>query len=232
MLVTAGPTREPIDSIRYIGNNSGGRLGYDLAAALLEHGATVFLVSGPVKVDLQHPLLTVEKVNTACEMYMACCRYFETIDIAVFAASLSDYRPKEICTRQINANEESISIKMVRNIDVAAAFANVKDDNQLTVGVTADPDDSLELAMKKMTKKNLDLFVLNPMKAGVPRYQPCLSNVSIIKKNYGIQLLSPLKSKREKINEIVGVINCAYEEKIAVYTEKYRFTGAVSSPIC
>ena len=212
VLVTAGPTREPLDPVRYISNQTGGKLGFDIAAAMLQEGARVFLVSGPVKVELNHPDLTVVKVNTAYEMYMACCRFFEDADIVVFAAAVSDYRPKEIFGKKMEHNEEVFTIKMVRNIDIAGAFANVKG-RQVTVGATADQDDNIQKAMSKMDRKNLDLIILNTIGSESIRHNFDLQNVSIIRNDYSVQPLSPLKSKAEKINDIVEAIALAYAEK-------------------
>lgn len=214
VLITAGPTREPIDQMRYISNHTGGRMGYEIASAMLGEGATVFLVSGPVKIKLEHPQLTVEKVNTACEMYLACCRYFEAIDIAVFAAAVSDYKPKDLCYKQISVSEEQITIKMVKNMDVAAAFAGVKDARQLTVGVTTNQDDNIVRAMNKMVGKNFDMIVLNKLNKDSLRFQNDLNNVSIINNDFSVQSLSPLKSKPEKISDILEAIANAYEAKM------------------
>ena len=212
VLVTAGPTREPLDPVRYISNQTGGKLGFDIAAAMLQQGASVFLISGPVKVDLNHPDLTVVKVNTAYEMYMACCRFFEDADIVVFAAAVSDYRPKEMFCKKIEHNEEVFTIKMVRNIDIAAAFANVKG-RQLTVGVTADEGDNVQKAMSKMDRKNLDLIILNTVSSEAGGYNFDLQNVSIIRSDYSVQPFSSLKSKAEKIRDIIDTIAFAYQEK-------------------
>src|SRR5947209_8475695 len=96
ILITAGPTREAIDPVRYISNHSSGKMEYAIAEAFLQHGAKVFLVSGPVCISLTHPNLTLVKVNSADEMYLACCRFFESIEITVFAAAVADYRPAQI----------------------------------------------------------------------------------------------------------------------------------------
>src|SRR5438309_11806719 len=93
ILITAGPTREAIDPVRYISNHSSGKMGYAIAKALLDEGAYVYLISGPVCIDLRHPNLKMEKIQSASEMYLACCRYFEAVDVAIFAAAVADYRP-------------------------------------------------------------------------------------------------------------------------------------------
>lgn len=216
VLITAGPTHEPIDHIGFISNHNGGKLGYEIASAMLQQGARVFLVSGPVKVDIDHPQLTVIKVNTACEMYMACCRFFEDIDIAVFAAAVSDFRPKVIHSQSFGS-EETFTVKMVRNMDVAAAFANVKNRKQVTAGITAERDDNVEKAMAKMERKNFDMIVLNTVNTE-PGKTNALGKVSIIRSDYSVQPLSPLKSKADKIHDIVEAVAFAWEEKAEAVT--------------
>ena len=101
VLITVGPTREAIDPVRYISNHSSGKMGYAIADVLLQLGAKVIVVSGPVCLSLQHPNLRLIEVSSASEMYEACCRYFHELDIAVFAAAVSDYRPETVATNKI-----------------------------------------------------------------------------------------------------------------------------------
>src|SRR6476646_1937663 len=96
VLITAGPTREAIDPVRYISNHSTGKMGYAIAEAFLNQGAKVILVSGPVSLKINHPELVMVNVNSAMDMYLACCHYFEEVDIAVFAAAVADYRPARV----------------------------------------------------------------------------------------------------------------------------------------
>src|SRR4051794_1005700 len=107
ILITSGPTREAIDPVRYISNHSSGKMGYAIAKTLLDEGARVYLISGPVNIDMQHPNLTIEKVQSASEMYLACCRYSEAVDIAIFAAAVADYRPEKVAIRKIKKDEDS-----------------------------------------------------------------------------------------------------------------------------
>ena len=96
VLLTAGSTHEPIDSIRYFSESSGNKIGYEIAESLLKHGAEIYLITGPGQVGLAHPNLSLITVQTACDMYMACCKLFEDCDIAIFAAAIPEYKPKEI----------------------------------------------------------------------------------------------------------------------------------------
>ena len=212
VLITAGPTREPLDPIRYISNHTGGKWGYDIAAFMLEQGARVFLISGPAKIEIAHPSLTVVKVNTAAEMYLACCKFFEAADIALFAASVSDYRPKVISDKKISNCEESLTIKMVKNIDVAAAFAKYKRNNQLTVGISTEVHHDVRLAISKMERKNLDMVVLNTI---APEYETekfDLKNLSILKSDYSVNQLQ-VKSKSGAVKEIVSAIAELHSQK-------------------
>src|SRR6478609_5127539 len=114
ILITAGPTREAIDPVRYISNHSSGKMGYAIAKTLLDEGAYVYLISGPVVcIDLHHPNLILEKVQSASEMYLACCRYFEAVDVAIFTAAVADYRPDKVATQKMKKDEDSLTIKMV-----------------------------------------------------------------------------------------------------------------------
>src|SRR5947207_427113 len=107
VLITAGPTREAIDPVRYISNHSSGKMGYAIAENFLNQGAEVILVTGPVNLNLEHLNLKLIKINSALEMYLACCRFFETIDIAVFSAAVADYRPAIISEQKIKKDDAS-----------------------------------------------------------------------------------------------------------------------------
>src|SRR5580765_6482902 len=147
VLITAGPTREAIDPVRYISNHSSGKMGYAIAKTFLENGADVFLVSGPVNVEIEHPRLQIVKVNSASEMYLACCHFFEEVDIAVFAAAVADYRPEKVAEQKIKKDESSFTIKMVRNVDIAYEFGKVKTNNQVSVGFALETNDELKHAV-------------------------------------------------------------------------------------
>ncbi len=205
-MITAGPTREPIDPVRYISNHTGGKMGYDIAAFMLQQGARVFLVSGPVKVTMVHPMLTVVKVNTASEMYLACCKFFEDADIAIFAAAVSDYRPKVVSHKKISNDDDSFTVKMVKNIDIAGAFAKVKRFNQFTVGIASETDGDMQRAMQKMEKKNFDMMVVNSLIAEDINYGFDLSSISVLKSDYSIEELT-MKPKAAVIKDIVAAIS-------------------------
>ena len=158
VLITAGPTREPIDPVRYISNHSTGKMGYAIAEELLQQGADVFLVSGPVNITLSHPRLQVVQVNSASEMYLACCRFFEQVDIAIFAAAVADYRPARVAQQKIKKNENSFTISLVKNVDIASEFGKVKLPGQLSIGFALETNDEMSHAKAKLQKKNFEQF--------------------------------------------------------------------------
>jgi len=212
ILITAGPTREAIDPVRYISNHSTGKMGYAIAESFLQQGAKVFLVSGPVGISLQHPNLKLVKVNSANEMYLACCRFFETVDIAVFAAAVADYRPAQIAEQKIKKDDESFTIKMVKNVDIAHEFGKIKIATQLSVGFALETNDELKHAVNKLTKKNLDMVVLNSMNDEQATFGYDTNKISIIRNDL-IQKQFSLKQKTEVAKDIINEIETLLMEK-------------------
>lgn len=202
ILLTAGPTREPIDPVRYISNHSTGKMGYAIAAELLEQGAEVFLVSGPVTVILQHPKLQIIHVTTAAEMYLACCRFFEIADVAIFTAAVADYRPEKIALQKIKKNDPCFTITMTKNIDIACEFGQVKRRNQVSVGFALETDNEQFHAIEKLNKKNFDMVILNSMNDSNATFGYDTNKISIFKADYSCTSY-PLKSKKEVAADIV-----------------------------
>ncbi len=196
ILITAGPTREAIDPVRYISNHSSGKMGYALAQEFLNRGANVVLISGPVCLQLQHERLQLVLVQSANDMYMACCRFFEEVDIAVFAAAVADYRPAEMAQQKIKKNEDSFTIKMVKNIDIAYEFGKIKQPHQVSVGFALETNDEEANAIGKLNKKNFDMVVLNSMNDAQAGFGYDTNKISIIKKDLSAAVFS-LKSKTE-----------------------------------
>lgn len=209
VLVTAGPTREAIDPVRYISNHSSGKMGYAIAECFLALGAEVFLVSGPVSVKLEHPKLTIINVNTALEMDLACCRFYEQLDVAVFAAAVADYRPECIADHKIKKDESSFTIKMIKNVDIAYEFGKVKLPDQMAVGFALETNDEVKHALGKLNKKNFDMVVLNSMNDDRAGFGFDTNKISIIKKDL-TKTDYPLKDKTEVakdiVNEIAGML--------------------------
>ncbi len=161
VLVTAGPTQESIDPVRYIGNHSSGKMGYAIADAFAREGATVTLVSGPVHVRTENPDIKVIRVSSAEEMYEACRGVAGSTEIAVFNAAVSDFTPVEPQARKVKRGNQEWSIRLQPTKDIAAELGRKKRSGQLFVGFALETDHGLEHAVAKLKSKNLDLIVLN-----------------------------------------------------------------------
>lgn len=202
VLITAGPTREAIDPVRYISNHSTGKMGYAITRELLDQGAEVILVSGPVCTSLEHPRLTVIRVNSAAEMYLACCHYFEEADIAIFAAAVADYRPEKIAVQKIKKEEDAFTIRMVKNVDIAAEFGKIKRTGQLSIGFALETHDEHTHAVGKLERKNFDMVVLNSMNDSHATFGYDTNKVTIIRRDFS-QTRYALKKKSEVASDIV-----------------------------
>jgi len=229
VLITAGPTREAIDPVRYISNHSSGKMGYAIAEQLLEQGAKVFLISGPVNIKLEHPNLKIVKINSANEMYLACCHFFEEVDVAIFAAAVADYRPEKVAEQKIKKEESSFTIKMTKNADIAYEFGRVKTNRQISVGFALETNDELKHAIGKLDKKNLDMVILNSMNDSNATFGYDTNKITIIKDDFSKKEF-PLKNKTEVakdiVNEIVVTLSAheryLLEESVSDYETMYR----------
>ncbi len=206
ILITAGPTREAIDPVRYISNHSSGKMGYAIAEQFLQQGAEVFLISGPVNIVLKHPRLKIVPVNSASEMYLACCQFFEKVDIAVFAAAVADYRPVKVAEQKIKKDDAAFTIKMVKNVDIAHEFGKVKTEQQLSVGFALETNNEWSHAIGKLTKKNFDMVILNSMNDANATFGYDTNKISIIRNDLSKKEF-PLKSKKEVATDIVQEIS-------------------------
>lgn len=166
-LITAGPTFENIDPVRFIGNYSSGKTGFDLAAEIAERGGEVLLVAGPVTIPTpESPLVKRINVRSAVEMYEVCLKEFEMCDGAIMSAAVADYRPEKCAERKIKREgEEELTLHLVRNPDIAASLGRIKGDRFL-VGFALESDHELENACSKMERKNLDCIVMNSLRDG------------------------------------------------------------------
>ncbi len=205
VLITAGPTQEAIDPVRYISNHSSGKMGYALAEAFLHQGANVFLISGPTCLNLQHTRLQVVKVKTAFEMYMGCCRFFGQADIIVFAAAVADYRPANVAQQKIKKQGDEFTIRMVKNIDIARELGAVKKPQQIAVGFALETNDEIEHAVGKLATKNFDMIVLNLMNDQQATFGYDTNKITIIKRDRQ-EIEFPLKPKTEVAHDILNEI--------------------------
>jgi len=220
VLITAGPTREAIDPVRYVSNHSSGKMGYAIAETFLRHGAVVNLVSGPVCMQVKpHQNLKIVNVNSASEMYLACCQFFEEVDIAVFAAAVADYRPEKVAKQKIKKDNNSFSIRMVKNIDIAYEFGRIKTGDQLSVGFALETNDEVYHAVNKLTKKNFDMVILNSMNDANAGFGYDTNKIHIIKKG-GVQKQFRLKPKKEVAEDIALEISDILSKTTLIFAEK------------
>lgn len=206
VLITAGPTHEKIDPVRFIGNYSSGKMGYALAEECAERGADVTLVSGPVSLKISHPSVKVVKVESAREMLTACEEAFPGCDVSVMCAAVADYAPADVTDRKIKREHSEVPvIRLVKNPDIAATLGQRKQSAQRLVGFALETDHEFDNAQEKLVRKNLDMIVLNSMRDKGAGFGTDTNKISIIKAD-GSREDFGLKSKREVAADIVDAI--------------------------
>lgn len=212
VLITAGPTHEKIDPVRFIGNYSSGKMGYALADECARRGADVTLVSGPVAISASEPSVKVVSVESARDMLGECQEIFPTVDIAIMCAAVADYAPKHISESKIKREHQDVPvIELVKNPDIAASLGSVKSEHQVLVGFALETDHEFENAMEKMRRKNLDMIVLNSMRDdgagfGVDTNKVTIFSLSADNADSLTSVEYPLKSKKEVAADIVDSI--------------------------
>ncbi|WP_369796916.1 bifunctional phosphopantothenoylcysteine decarboxylase/phosphopantothenate--cysteine ligase CoaBC [Rufibacter sp. DG15C] len=204
VMITAGPTYEPIDPVRFIGNHSTGKMGFALARCFAEQGAEVQLISGPTALTLEHPLVHVTNVMTADQMFEACQQHAEQSDIWVFSAAVADYRPREVAGSKIKKNEDTFTIELVKSVDIAATLGKQKRADQFTVGFALETNDELQNARLKLAKKNLNMVVLNSLKDPGAGFKHDTNKITIVKPE-AVETYE-LKSKEEVAQDILASI--------------------------
>ncbi len=163
VLITAGPTYEAIDPVRFIGNHSSGKMGFALAQACLNQGAEVVLISGPTQETLSHPNLTCISIVSAEELFAQVKEFWETCSIGIFSAAVADYRPEVKVDQKIKKSEEHVQLTLVKNPDVLSWAGSLKNETQLLIGFALETSNLLENATDKLTRKNLDIIVMNTL---------------------------------------------------------------------
>lgn len=203
VLVTAGPTYERIDPVRFIGNFSTGKMGYAIADAAAAMGADVTIVSGPVSIAPTQPSVKVINIESAREMAAECQRLFPDVDIAVMAAAVADYAPKSVSDVKIKRERDEVPvIQLVKNPDIAAALGEKKRDNQRLIGFALETDNEQANALDKLRRKNLDMIVLNSLRDKGACFGTDTNKVTIYRAD-GTSATYPLKDKREVANDII-----------------------------
>ncbi|TVR74041.1 MAG: bifunctional phosphopantothenoylcysteine decarboxylase/phosphopantothenate--cysteine ligase CoaBC [Marinilabiliales bacterium] len=203
VLVTAGPTHEPIDPVRFIGNHSSGKMGFAIAAELAGRGAEVVLVTGPVALELMHSRVKVVKVSSAAEMHNECTRWFPECDACIMAAAVADYTPLHTPETKIKRSGESYSIEMKPTVDILAELGRAKKKGQVLAGFALETDNEMENAKKKLHNKNLNFIVLNSLKEEGAGFHADTNKVTIINPD-GSAVDYALKGKPEVAVDIVN----------------------------
>ena len=204
VLITAGPTYEAIDPVRFIGNHSSGKMGFDIATAAANLGAEVVLVSGPTHLKMKNNSVNLIRVTSADEMYDACHHYFENMDVAIAAAAVADYKPKNVALQKIKKTEATFTIELEKNKDILLSLGQIKK-NQFLIGFALDTENEIQNAKIKIKKKNLDLIVLNSLNDKGAGFGQPTNKVTFIDKDFNI-FENPLKSKELVAQDIVNLI--------------------------
>ncbi|WP_276369524.1 bifunctional phosphopantothenoylcysteine decarboxylase/phosphopantothenate--cysteine ligase CoaBC [Chryseolinea sp. H1M3-3] len=204
VLVTAGPTYEAIDPVRFIGNHSSGKMGFAIAEVLANEGAAVNLIAGPTDQQTRHPGITVKHVTSAEEMYNACTSLFNEVDITVLAAAVADYRPTTQATEKIKKNG-SLTLELTKTHDIAASLGKLKREGQFVVGFALETQQEEENALKKLESKNFDLIVLNSLKDAGAGFGYDTNKITIIDREHKSTSFA-LKDKKSVAKDIVQAI--------------------------
>ncbi|NDV44047.1 bifunctional phosphopantothenoylcysteine decarboxylase/phosphopantothenate--cysteine ligase CoaBC [Flagellimonas sediminis] len=200
VLITAGPTYEAIDPVRFLGNRSTGAMGFELAQKAADLGAEVVLVSGPTHLSISHSGIQLVQVTSAQEMYDACHKVYPNMDIAICAAAVADYRPKHVATEKIKKKEGEMHLELERNPDILLSLGEVKK-HQFLVGFALETQNELENAKEKLQRKHLDAIVLNSLKDDGAGFGGTTNKITFIDKNLKIKTFG-LKTKPEVASDI------------------------------
>lgn len=203
-LVTAGPTHESLDPVRFIGNNSSGKMGVAIAENLAEKGAKVKLVLGPSTIKVDEKINTV-KVISANEMYEACMKDFQSFDIIIMAAAVADYSPKNKSVQKIKKGKEEFTLELIKTKDILFEAGKRKAPAQTLVGFALETENEKENAIKKLSKKNADLIVLNSLNDKQAGFGIDTNKITIFDKNKK-EYQFAAKTKKEVAEDIVNTI--------------------------
>lgn len=204
-LVTAGPTYENLDPVRYIGNYSSGKMGIAIAETLANEGCEVVLVLGPTSLTTMHANIKTIHVRSAEEMLNACTTHFAETDIAVMSAAVADYTPMTVATSKIKKKDEEFTIQLKKTTDILKQLGSIKSKNQILIGFALENKDEKTYALKKLEEKNADAIVLNSLNDEGAGFAHDTNKVTIFEKN-GIETNYDLKSKTAVAKDIVEKI--------------------------
>jgi phosphopantothenoylcysteine decarboxylase / phosphopantothenate---cysteine ligase len=205
VLITAGPTYEAIDPVRFIGNHSSGKMGFEIAKTAANLGAEVFLISGPSQEQIKHSLIHRIDVVSADEMYKAAHQFFPEVQMAILAAAVADYKAKNVSNQKIKKKDATLSIELEPTKDILASLGAIKE-NQFLVGFALETDNEIENAKSKLQRKNLDMIVLNSLQDKGAGFATNTNKITIIDKDLNEKIFE-LKSKEavsiDILNEII-----------------------------
>jgi phosphopantothenoylcysteine decarboxylase/phosphopantothenate--cysteine ligase len=209
VLVTAGPTYEAIDPVRFIGNHSSGLMGFEIANSAAQLGAEVVLITGPTHLKAKNSRIKIVPVMSADEMYTQVHTYFDAVDVAIASAAVADYKPKNAASSKIKKSASTLSLELEKTKDILASIGALKS-HQLLVGFALETNDEVANSIKKLKSKNLDLIVLNSLNDKGAGFGGKSNKVTLIDKNL-VQTEFPLKSKadvaKDIMNELLKQIN-------------------------
>lgn len=209
VLITAGPTYEAIDPVRFIGNRSSGKMGLAIAEECVSRGAEVHMVLGPVSLSVDNTKIQVTKVQSAQQMYEAASKIFPSSDITILAAAVADYKAAEIADHKLKKTADNMSIQLEKTIDIAATFGTLKQTNQKMIGFALETNDEIQHATSKLHKKNLDFIVLNSLNDNGAGFQHDTNKITILDKQGQITKFD-LKSKKEVASDIINYLVKTY----------------------
>lgn len=206
ILITAGPTYERIDPVRFIGNYSSGKMGFAIAEACTASGHEVTLVSGPVRLEVSHPSIRRIDVESAAEMYEAVLSRWPEMDGAVLCAAVADFTPVNVAAEKIKREGDNLILELKPTRDIAAAVGAAKREGQFLVGFALETNDEEAHALEKMRRKNLDFIVLNSLKDKGACFGYDTNKITVLM-GAGERIAFPLKPKTEVARDIVDLIN-------------------------
>ncbi len=212
ILITAGPTHEPIDPVRFIGNHSSGKMGIAIADEFAAAGNEIILIKGPTHLQPNDQSIKQVYIQTAAEMFTACSQYFDWADVIVFAAAVADYTPKFLSPTKIKKNTNEFSIELIKTKDIAAELGMQKRADQIIVGFALETDNEESNARDKLWRKNFDFIVLNSMQDEGAGFQKDTNKITIIDRTGNVAKFD-LKSKKEVAKDIVHYVSKISDEK-------------------
>ena len=209
ILITAGPTYEAIDPVRFIGNHSSGKMGFDIANCAANFGAVVTLVTGPTHCQIQNLGINLIKVTSANEMFDACHQYFEHSDVMIASAAVADYKPKNIYLNKIKKSEQNFNIELEKTKDILFSLGELKT-NQYLIGFALETENEIENAKLKIQKKNLDLIILNSLNDKGAGFGTATNKITFIDKYFNMET-HDLKTKEQVALDIINKIIHHYD---------------------